>query len=250
MPFLLVIPSLDIQDGKMVRVVQGIPELDVHEYSNDPVAMARIWRTENARMLHVVDFNAFKDHSTVNRPLLEEICESVIIPVQYAGGIRSVADADTMISLGVSRIVITTMLVENRAGALTILEKYGPGKVVAGLDVVRNEIVIHNRKVHTGLTPEELAEELSRQGFDRFVVTDVRRNGMLGGPNIDLSIRVAEASGKKVTLSGGIRNKDELNDISLLKETGIDSVIVGRALYENRFPCQKLWRKAEEGLFD
>jgi phosphoribosylformimino-5-aminoimidazole carboxamide ribotide isomerase len=87
-------------------------------------------------------------------------------------------------------------------------------------------------------------------GVERFIVTDIKRNGVLGGPNLELSKEVALLTNKKVTHSGGVRNKDELLDIQNLMPIGVDSVIVGRALYENKFPCQKMWRVAESGIFN
>ncbi len=249
MPFLLVIPSIDIKEGKTVRVVQGIPELNVPEYANDPLEMAMIWRSENAKMLHLVDFDGFTSHSNLNYKIIQDICQSVIIPVEYAGGIRSLEDADNVFGLGVARIAISTILIENRDECLRILSKYGPKKVIASLDVINEEVVIRGRRVRTGKDPIELSFELKSMGFERIIVTDVLRNGMIQGPNVHLSKRVASASGCKVTHSGGVRNKDELMDLQNLIGEGVDSVIVGRAMYENRFPCQKLWRLAESGLY-
>ncbi|MFA4923112.1 MAG: 1-(5-phosphoribosyl)-5-[(5-phosphoribosylamino)methylideneamino] imidazole-4-carboxamide isomerase [Ignavibacteriaceae bacterium] len=250
MAFLLVIPSIDIQNGRTVRVVQGIPELNCTEYDSDPVEMAKIWRTENAKMLHVVDFDALHGDKSKNISLLEKICNSVIIPVEYAGGIRSFEDAKNYLDLGVSRIVISTMALENLPEFVKVLETFGPKKIVVSLDVIDNEIVIKRRRIKTGILPVALAMKLKDIGIERFIVTDVKRNGMMLGPNIELSRSIAEATQAKVTLSGGIRNKDELMDVQTLLPIGIDSVIVGRALYENRFPCQKLWRIAELGIFN
>lgn len=249
MPFLLIIPSIDIKYGTTVRVVQGIPELNCSEYGNDPVEMARIWRAENAKMLHVVDFDGFSTHSDRNYAIIKEICSSVIIPVEFAGGIRNLVDADNIFSFGVSRAVISTVVFEDWDEFCRILDKYGPKKIVVALDVVDNELVIKGRKVKTGIHPLELAYKLKTTGIERLIVTDVKRNGMLSGPNIELSRKVAETTGLKVTHSGGIRNKDELMDLQSLIPVGVDSVIVGRALYENRFPCQKLWRVAEKEIF-
>lgn len=250
MSFLLVIPSIDIKNGKTVRVVQGIPELNCKEYDSNPVEMAKIWRAENSKMLHIVDFDAIHGDNCKNISLLEEICNSVIIPVEFAGGIRSFEDANKYLSLGVSRVVISTMALDNLPEFKKVFETFGPKKIVVSLDVIENEIVIKARKIKTGILPVAFALKLKDIGVERFIVTDVKRNGMMLGPNIELSRSIAEATQAKVTLSGGIRNKDELMDVQALLPFGIDSVIVGRALYENRFPCQKLWRVAELGIFN
>jgi len=248
--FLLVIPSIDIKNGKTVRIVQGIPELHCNEYGSDPVEMAKIWRAENSKMLHIVDFDALHGDKNKNVSLLEEICNSVIIPVEFAGGIRTLEDANKYFNLGVSRIAISTLALENLPEFKKIFDTFGPKKIVVSLDVIDNEIVIKGRKIKTGILPIAFALKLREIGVERFIVTDVKKNGMMLGPNIELSRAIADATQAKVTLSGGIRNKDELMDVQALLSVGVDSVIVGRALYENRFPCQKLWRVAELGIFN
>jgi phosphoribosylformimino-5-aminoimidazole carboxamide ribotide isomerase len=246
---LLVIPSIDIKNQKTVRVVQGIPELDCKEYGSDPVEMARIWRAENAKMLHIVDFDGAFEHSHVNFKTVEKICSSIVIPVQFAGGIRNMDDADLIMETGICRLSISTMALENPAEFEKVFEKYGPSKIVVSIDVVDNEVVTRGRKNKSGLHYNHFTQKMKSMGVERFIVTDVSKNGVLGGPNIEMSKDIALRTKCKVTLSGGIRNKDELIDIQQLMPAGIDSVIVGRALYENRFPCQKLWRVAESGIF-
>ncbi|MFI5236341.1 MAG: HisA/HisF-related TIM barrel protein [Ignavibacteriales bacterium] len=247
---LLVIPAIDIKNGNCVRTVQGIPELDCYEYGNNPVDMAKIWRAENAKMIHVTDFDGAYDQSKRNYKVIEEICSSVVIPVEFAGGIRSVQDADEIINTGVIRIAINSMAVENREEFIKLLEKYGPSKVVITLDILNDELLIRGRSTKTGINYRTFSMEMTKLGVNRFIVCDISRNGTQIGPNISLTKEIAEMTGSKVTHAGGIRNKDELMDIQNLIPIGVDSVIVGRALYENRFPCQKLWRVAESGTFN
>lgn len=247
---LLVIPSIDIQNGKTVRVVHGIPELNCKEYGNDPVEMAMIWRAENAKMLHVVDFNGVFDHSKENYGIIKNLCSSVIIPIEFAGGIRSIEDAEAVFDLGVHRIAINTMALENRAEFIKLFEKYGPNKIVLSIDIINGELVTRGRKKTSGLNYLSFTKEMVELGIERCIVTDVSRNGVMQGPNITLSKEIAEHCKIKVTHSGGLRNKDELLDLQQLIPIGVDSVIIGRAFYENRFPCQKLWRVAESGLFN
>ncbi len=249
MRYLLLIPSIDIKNGKAVRVVQGIPEVESPEYGSDPIDMARIWRAENAKILHIVDFDLAAEGSKQNFKIIEEICSSVIIPVQFAGGIRTFEDVVEVMGLGVSRVVIGTMAIDNPADFKKAFEKYGPQKVAAALDVMDDEIITKARKSRTGIDFKDFAKMAAEIGYERFIVTDIQRNGLLGGPNLRLCKKVASITKGKVTVSGGVRNKDELIDIQNLMPKGIDSVIVGRALYENRFPCQKLWRVAESGIF-
>ena len=248
--FLLVIPSIDIKDGKTVRVVQGIPELNCSEYGDDPVEMAKLWRAENAKMIHVVDFDGAFDHSNKNLKIVEKICSSVVIPVEFAGGIRTLDDAKAVMEAGVARIAVSTLVFENRAEFEKIFNLYGPNKVVVCFDIIDDELIIRGKRKKTGLNYIDFAKEISFIGVERFIVTDIQRNGLLKGPKIEYSLNIARQTNSKVTHSGGIRNKDELMDLQQYLEDGIDSVIVGRAFYENRFPCQKLWRVAESGIFN
>lgn len=247
---LLVIPSIDIKSGRTVRTVQGIPELGCSAYCDDPLEMAMIWRSENAKMIHVVDFDGIEGDTSVNHSLITNICSSVIIPVEFTGGIRSIADAEFAFSAGVSRIVVASVVIQNRKEFYRIFDKYGPSRVVVGIDVIDEEVVIKGRQEATGIHPADLASELAGIGVNRFIVTDVTRNGMLGGPNLQLSKMIAEVTERRVTHSGGISDKTELDAVAGLGEYGVDSVIIGRALYENRFPCQKIWRLAEAGIYD
>lgn len=247
---LLVIPSIDIKNGKCVRTVQGIPELDCYEYGNNPIEMAKIWRAENAKMIHIKDFDGAHEQSKRNLKVIEEICSSVVIPVEFAGGIRSLQDADDIMKTGVIRIAINTMAIENRNEFRKVFEKYGPTKIVISLDILDQELLIKGRSIKTGINFRKFAKEMVDMGLTRFIVCDITRNGTQLGPNILLSKEIAESTGAKVTHAGGIRNKDELMDIQKLISIGVDSVIIGRSLYENRFPCQKLWRVAESGIFN
>lgn len=248
--FLLVIPSIDIKDGKTVRVVQGIPELNCSEYGDDPVEMAKLWRAENAKMIHIVDFDGAFEHSNRNLKIVEKICTSVVIPVEFAGGIRNLDDAKAVFETGVARVAISTLVFENRSEFEKIFNLYGPTRVVVCFDIVDQELIIRGKKKKTGLNYINFAREVSKIGVERFIITDVNRNGLMKGPNIEYSLNVAKLTNCKVTHSGGVRNKDELMDLQQYLVEGIDSVIVGRALYENIFPCQKLWRVAESGIFN
>jgi phosphoribosylformimino-5-aminoimidazole carboxamide ribotide isomerase len=152
--------------------------------------------------------------------------------------------------LGVYRIAINTMALENRAEFIKLFEKFGPTKIVLSIDILNGELVTRGRKRISGLNYLTFTKEMVDLGIDRCIVTDVSRNGVMQGPNIALSKEIAENSKIKITHSGGVRNKDELLDLQQLLPIGVDSVIIGRAFYENRFPCQKLWRVAESGLFN
>ncbi|MBI9072729.1 MAG: 1-(5-phosphoribosyl)-5-[(5-phosphoribosylamino)methylideneamino] imidazole-4-carboxamide isomerase [Melioribacteraceae bacterium] len=247
---LLIIPSIDIKNGKTVRVVQGIPELHCKDYGNNPIDMALIWRAENAKCIHVVDFNCSQQKSHKNFELIENICDSVVIPVEVGGGVSTYEDAKQLMNLGVYRLIIGTMAHDNPKEFAKVLDHYGPKRIAAAIDVIDNNVVTHARGTNTGLAPADYAVKLKTLGTERFIVTDVKRNGMLQGPNVELSKSIAEKTGAKVTHSGGISGIKDLQKIMEYQKFGIDSVIIGRALYENKFQCQRVWRVAESGLFN
>ncbi|MEN8193905.1 MAG: 1-(5-phosphoribosyl)-5-[(5-phosphoribosylamino)methylideneamino] imidazole-4-carboxamide isomerase [Bacteroidota bacterium] len=247
---LLIIPSIDIKHGKTVRVVQRIPELNCKEYGNDPVEMAMIWRTENAKFLHIVDFDLSQKHEYNNLDIVREICESVIIPVEFGGGISSYDDAAKAMDLGITRLVIGSLAFTNPSDFQKIITTFGASRISAAIDVIDNKVIIKARKTVINYTPTEYAKLLEQMGVQRVIVTDVSKNGMLQGANIALSKSIAQNTNLKVTHSGGVSNYSELIELSECANNGIDSVIIGRALYENKFSCQKMWRVAEAGLFD
>jgi len=170
---LLVIPAIDIKNGKCVRTVQGIPELDCYEYGNNPVEMAKIWRAENAKMIHVTDFDGAHQQSKKNYKIIEEICSSVVIPVEFAGGLRSLADAEEVMKTGVIRLAINTLAVENRQEFVKLFEKYGPSKVVVTLDILNEELLIRGRSTKSGLNFRDFIKEMSKIGVNRYIVCDI-----------------------------------------------------------------------------
>lgn len=247
---LLIIPSIDIKDGKIVRVVKEIPEFECVEYGDDPVEMAMIWRTENAKLLHIVDFDCSQIESKRNFSLVEQICKSVIIPVEFAGGVRSISDAEELFDIGVNRLALGTLAFEDLPAFTKILNKFGSSKIVASLDIIDEFICIRSRRIKTNVHYLDFAKKLSELGIERFIVTDVKKNGLMQGINLDYSVNVALQTNKKVTHSGGVTDYKDLLNISNHINEGVDSVIIGRALYENKFPCQKIWRIAESGIFN
>lgn len=244
---LLVIPSMDIKDGKLVRIVQGLPSEINKNYPDDPVEMAKIWRAENAKCLHVVDFDGAWFDSNKNLKIIENIINSVVIPVQVGGGLRTYEKIKTVLEMGASRVVLGTIAVSNPELLEKVLNDFGPEKILVSLDVRYDNVLINGRKEESKINPVSLALNLKTMGIKRIIVTDVERNGLLGGPNIPLLKLIGEKTGLKITASGGISGYNDLISLLELAIWGIDSVIIGRALYENRFPCQELWRYAEYG---
>ncbi len=155
--------------------------------------------------------------------------------MQLGGGIRSFDDAKEAMELGVFRLIVGSLAFEKPEEFKKIIETFSPGKIVAAIDIINEEVVTHGRLHKTGMHFLDYAEKLKNLGAGRFLVTDVKRNGMLSGPNLELSKKVADITGGKVTLSGGVGNVTDLWNVRNAEKDGIDSVVIGRAFYENRF---------------
>ncbi len=244
---LLVIPSIDIKDGKLVRVVQGIPKIADVNYPDDPVEMAKIWRAENAKCLHVIDFDGAWYGSNKNIKIIEDLIKAVVIPVQFGGGLRTFEKIQTAFEIGACRVVLGSIAISNPDLLQKVIDHYGPERILVSMDVVNTKVLIEGRKVQSALSPVSLALDLKLLGVTRIIVTDVERNGMMLGPNYELLKLVAEKTSLKITASGGVSGYEDLLKLQELRNLGVDSVIIGRALYENKFLCQKLWRVAEVG---
>jgi len=244
---LLVIPSIDIKDGKLIRIVQGIPEVVPSVYPDDPIEMAKIWRAENAKCLHVVDFDGAWFGSNRNLPIIEKLIQSVVIPIQLGGGLRTIEKIREAFKIGASRVVLGTVAVTSPEILHQALDEFGPEKIIVSLDVVKNSVMISGRKETSALNPVSLGLNMKALGVKRLIITDVERNGLMLGPNLDLLKLLAEKVGLKITASGGVSGYKDLIELLELTPIGVDSVIIGRALYENKFPCQQLWRIAEYG---
>lgn len=243
---LLVIPAVEIRGGKCVQMVQGA---EGFVYSSDPVDMAKLWRKENAKSIHVTDVDGAEHGHLVNTSTIQRMVKTVDIPVELGGGIRTFDDVEKAFAIGAYRVVIGTMFVERTDDAKKAIEKYGANKVVLGIDVENNIVKTRGWKDTSGLTPISVALNAKALGFRRIVYTDILRDGTMRGPNFAAIKLLAEKSGMKVTASGGVGNLDDLIKLQELEPLGVDSVVIGRALYENKFSCQGIWRLCEAGDF-
>ena len=242
---MLVIPVIDIKDGKCVRVVQGLSE-KTEFYSESPVNMARLFRKENFKCIHITDLDGAVLGNMKNFDLIKEITESVDIPVQLGGGIRDFTTAKKIIEeLGVYRIVIGTAALTNPDFIKKVLDEFSASKIVICIDEKLNNVVIDGWINYANITTLEFAKQMESLGITRIIYQDVTRVGNLSGPHIPRLIELAENTNMKITSAGGISNFNDLKNITEIQHLGIDSVMISRALYENHFPCQRIWRDLE-----
>ena len=228
---LTVFPAVDIQGGRAVRLVQG-REDSTTVYDQDPVAAARRWAEQGAEWIHVVDLDAAFHGEPRNRHLVADIVEATGVPVQASGGIRSIADIDASIRYGAKRVVIGTMALEDPALVAEAVERHGD-KVAVGLDADGTTLRARGWTTASGDLFEVL-DRLSAMGVARFVFTDIARDGMLSGPNLDRLRQVADATPARVTASGGVASLADLAAIATAHER-VDAAIVGKALYAGTF---------------
>ncbi len=243
---LLIIPAIEIRGEHCVRTVSGTSE---SLYSDDPIRMVKLWRTENAKTLHVTDVDGALCGKPMNQEIIKQMVDTVDIPIELGGGLRTFDDVCRAFDLGVYRVLLSTMMIENPDDAKRCLEKFGPSRLVVGIDAIDGLAAIRGWQETSGLTPLSVALNAKALGFRRIAYTDITLHRNFGGVNLDALKQLAEATGMRITAAGGIRGLDDLLKVQELEPYGVDSVIIGRALYENRFACQALWRMCEEQNF-
>jgi len=241
---LLIIPSIEIKDGTCVRSVQGA---EGFQYTDDPVERAILWRKENAKALHFTDVDGAIAGHLVNVDVINRVVKAVDIPIELGGGLRTFEEVKKAFNLGVYRVVVGTMLIEKPEEAKKALDAFGENRVVLGIDAENGLVKIEGRKVESGLTAISVALNAKQLGFKRVVYTDILLYRAMRGPNFAAIKMLAEKTGMKVTASGGVSSLDDLLKLQEFEPLGLDSVIISRALYENKFSCQGLWRMCEAG---
>ena len=225
---MLVVPAIDLRGGKCVRMKQGDPTTEV-EYDGDPVERAKDFVAAGARRLHVIDLDgAFG--SGENLGAVARICDAVNVPVQMGGGLRAVKHAEDAFASGASEIILGTLLVEDERLSRHIINRF-PGKVIAGIDARGTQVAIHGWQERAPVDRDALVRRVVQWGVSRIIFTEIRRDGMGEGYDIDALNAVANAAEVRVTASGGARNIDDLRELRRSVPVTVDSCIVGSALY-------------------
>jgi phosphoribosylformimino-5-aminoimidazole carboxamide ribotide isomerase len=243
---MLIIPAIDIKDGKCVRVVEGLADKTMY-YSESPINMARLFRKENAKVIHITDLNGAYTGSMNNFEIIKEIVDQVGVPIQIGGGIRNFEIVERLIKeVGVYRIVLGTSAIDNIELLQKILEEFGPRQIVISVDE-RNGCIVKDGWVNqTNIKGVDFALAMKAVGIERIIYQDVSRVGTFMGPNFDAIIEIATQTKLKITAAGGIGGYLDLRRMQELEKLGVDSVMMSRPLYENKFPCMALWREQEK----
>lgn len=226
---MIVFPAVDIKEGACVRLKQGKAD-EVTVFDEDPLAPARHWASLGAEFLHVVDLDGAFSGEPLNKDLVRRICAEVGIPVQIGGGIRSAEVAKAYLEAGVERLIIGTMALEE-PGRFAELCKLFPGRVGVSLDAVDGALKTKGWVADAGRTVTEVVPEMEKAGAAFIIYTDIARDGMQTGVNVEALERLCESTSLPVVAAGGVTDLDDIKNLYPLASKGLEGAITGRAIY-------------------
>jgi phosphoribosylformimino-5-aminoimidazole carboxamide ribotide isomerase len=230
---MLIIPAIDIKDGRCVRLFQG--EMDKETiYFDRPIDAARHWVKEGATFIHVVDLNGAVEGRPVHTREVEAICKETGLLVELGGGLRSAASVEAVLALGVSRVVVGTAAYEHQA-FLRALCKQFPERIVVGIDARAGKVAVKGWKETTSMDAVDLAKRGAADGASRIIYTDISRDGTREGVNVEETLRLARSVSVPVIASGGVATLEDIRRLLPLEAEGVEGVIIGRALYSGAF---------------
>ncbi len=228
---MLLIPAIDLKDGECVRLRQGVME-DATVFSGDIVAMAKRWVDQGARRLHMVDLNGAFDGKPVNDKAVYQVREAYPdLPIQIGGGIRDLETIEAYLKAGVSYCIIGTKAVHNPEFVAEACKAF-PGHIMVGLDAKDGMVAINGWAEVTDYEVKALAKQFENDGVEAIIYTDIGRDGMMQGVNVEATQALAKAVNIPIIASGGITNLDDIRNLSEIEADGVTGAITGRAIYE------------------
>ncbi|MBO1924681.1 1-(5-phosphoribosyl)-5-[(5-phosphoribosylamino)methylideneamino]imidazole-4-carboxamide isomerase [Thiomicrorhabdus sp. 6S3-12] len=235
---MLLIPAIDLKDGQCVRLRQGIME-DATVFSGDIVAMAERWVSQGARRLHMVDLNGAFDGKPVNDSAVYQVREAYPdLPIQIGGGIRDLETIEAYLKAGVSYCIIGTKAVHNPEFVAEACQAF-PGHIMVGLDAKDGMVAINGWAEVTDHEVKTLAKQFENDGVEAIIYTDIGRDGMMQGVNIEATQALAQAVNIPIIASGGITNLDDIRNLATIEADGVTGAITGRAIYEGSLNFQE-----------
>ena len=226
---MLVIPAIDLKEGRCVRLEQGLMEKDT-VYSDDPGAQAKSWQEQGGELLHIVDLDGAFAGVPKNKAAIEAIIRAVTIPTELGGGIRDLATIEAYLALGIDRVILGTVAKENPALVAEACRKF-PGHIVVGIDAKDGRVAVRGWGEVTEKKATDLAREMEGLGVAAIIYTDIARDGMLQGPNIAATKALAESITIPVIASGGLSTLDDIRRLMAIESSGVTGVITGKAIY-------------------
>ena len=234
-------PAIDMKNGQCVRLRQGAFK-DITIYSDAPERVAAHWQEKGASFLHLVDLDGALAGYSVNEEVIRRIADTVSIPIEIGGGIRSKEAVERMLDLGVRRVIIGTKAAEHPEFLRDMVRTFGEEAIVAGVDAKDGMVAVEGWEKVSSLTASDLCLTMKEYGVRHIVYTDISRDGMLSGPNVEATRKLTEETGLDIIASGGVSC---MEDLKCLHEAGIRGAIIGKALYENRIDLAEAVRLYE-----
>jgi phosphoribosylformimino-5-aminoimidazole carboxamide ribotide isomerase len=226
---MLIIPAIDLKEGKCVRLEQGLMDRAT-VYSDDPGTTARHWEAQGAELLHVVDLNGAFAGAPKNLDAIKAIRSAVKMSIEVGGGIRDLATIETLVSLGIDRIILGTAAIENPAFVREACARF-PGRIIVGIDAKDGLVAIKGWAEVTQVRAGDLAQQMQDHGAIAIIYTDIKRDGMLSGPNIEATKALAKALHIPVIASGGVHTMKDIENLLAIRHAGVSGVITGKAIY-------------------
>lgn len=226
---MIIFPAIDIRDGKCVRLTEGRFDQETI-FADQPVDMAVRWANEGAEYLHIVDLDGALAGKPVNMAAIRSIINAVKVPVQLGGGIRTLDNIKECLDAGVQRVILGSVAVRQPELVAEACKQYG-SQIVVGIDARDGIAAVEGWGIAGGIRAEELALKMAQVGVQRIIYTDISRDGMLSGVNVVATAALAKAAGIPVIASGGVRDMADIEAIKAAESSGIEGVIVGKAIY-------------------
>lgn len=237
---MIIIPAVDIKQGKCVRLLQGRME-DTTLYSDSPVTMAQKWEAKGAQLIHIVDLDGAFAKEVVNIDAIKQILSGINAPIQVGGGIRELKTIQMYIEAGVSKVIIGSEAVYNPQLVKDACKRF-PGKIVVGIDARDGMVATEGWSQTSKISAVDLAKEFESSGVAAINFTDIHRDGMQTGPNIEETAALAEAVSIPIVASGGVSTLQDIKNLLEIEKKGVTGVITGRAIYEGTLDLEEAIR--------
>lgn len=234
-------PAIDIKNGQCVRLKQGRFD-DMTVYGDDPMKVAEKWVKSGASYIHIVDLDGARQGTSYNQQIIEQIAQQFQVPVQTGGGIRSMRDIEEKLSLGVSRVVLGTVAVKNPELVAEAVKVYGE-KIAVGIDAMNGRVAIQGWEEVSQVSAMDLCKKMVKFGVKTIVYTDISKDGMMTGPNIEATKEIIRETGVNIIASGGIAN---IMDLESLEAIGAHGTIIGKALYQGELKLSNVIQRFEK----
>lgn len=232
-----IIPAVDIKEGNCVRLSQGIANQKT-VYSDDPVAMACQWDEEGASLIHIVDLDGAFDGEPANAEIVKKIIYNSSVDIQVGGGIRSLKSIETYVNAGAYRVVLGTIAQKDPEFVAKACKEF-PGKIIVGIDARDGKVAIKGWVEVSDQRATDLAQNLESCGASGYIFTDISRDGMLQGPNLNSIKEFCASTSLPVIASGGVSNLKDVENLLKLEPNGVEGIIIGKALYDKTFTYQQ-----------